>query len=179
MTPASPASLAFAAIIWSNPKGRAISSWFQLLHIHRGMCASKSLIEMDWVIQLTLTHSGVLCAFEAVALGHCHKSLSQHRTTHVLTVFIKFNWVELFLSPKTHRYTSTSCLPATADTQTQVGFFSVLSFHTLVVRNPVLKCKGVLWQGGWCKSAKRHAQGGRVRLYFHLLILNKWFYRCY
>lgn len=53
---------------------------------------------MDWVIQLTLTHLGVLCAVEAFALGNCHKSLSHHRnSTPVLTVFIKLNWVKLFL----------------------------------------------------------------------------------
>lgn len=89
------------AIIWSNPTGRAICSWFQFPHTHKGMCALKSLIEMDWVIQLTLTHLGVLCAVEAFALGYCHKSLSRHRTsTPVLTVFIKLNWVELFLKQK-------------------------------------------------------------------------------
>lgn len=63
------------------------------------MCALKSLIEMDWVIQLTLTHLGVLCAVEAFALGYCHKSLSQHRTsTPVLAVFINLNWIEHFLN---------------------------------------------------------------------------------
>lgn len=89
------------AIIWSNPTGRAICSWFQFPHTHRGMCALKSLIEMDWVIQLTLTHLGVLCVVEAFALGYCHKSLSHHRTsTPVLTVFIKLNWIELFFNQK-------------------------------------------------------------------------------
>lgn len=51
---------------------------------------------MDWVIQLTLTHLGVLCAAEAFALGYCHKSLFHFRTsTPVLGVFIKLNWVGL------------------------------------------------------------------------------------
>lgn len=89
------------AIIWSNPTGRAICSWFQFPHTHRGMCALKSLIEMDWVIQLTPTHGGILCAVEAFALGYCHKCLSHHRTsTPILTVFIWLNWVEFFLYQK-------------------------------------------------------------------------------
>lgn len=59
------------------------------------MSALKSLIEMDWVIQLTPTHSGVLWAAGAFALGDWNKSLSRHRnSTPVLTVFIKCNWVE-------------------------------------------------------------------------------------
>lgn len=59
------------------------------------MSALKSLIEMDWVIQLTPTHLGVLCAAGAFALGDCNKSLSHHRnSTPVLAVFIKPNWVE-------------------------------------------------------------------------------------
>lgn len=62
------------------------------------MSALKSLIEMDWVIQLTPTHLGVLCAVGAFALGYCHKSLRQHRNSApVLTVFIKLNWVKLSL----------------------------------------------------------------------------------
>lgn len=65
------------------------------------MCALKSLIEMDWVIQLTLTHLGVLCAVEAFALGYCHKSLSHLRaSTPVLNAFIKLNWIERFLNQK-------------------------------------------------------------------------------
>lgn len=59
------------------------------------MSALKSLIEMDWVIQLTPTRLGVLCAARAFALGDCNKSLSRHRnSTPVLAVFIKPNWVE-------------------------------------------------------------------------------------
>lgn len=64
------------------------------------MSALKSLIEMDWVIQLTPTHLGVLCAAGAFALGDCNKSLSRHRnSTPVLAVFIKPNWVGRCHSP--------------------------------------------------------------------------------
>lgn len=87
------------AIIWSGPRGGAICRRFQFLpHTQGGTSALKSLIEMDWVIQLTPTHLGVLCAVGAFALGYCHKSLRQHRnSTPVLAVFIKLNWVKLSL----------------------------------------------------------------------------------
>lgn len=69
------------------------------------MSASKSLIEMDWVIQLTPTHLGVLCAVGAFALGYCHKSLRQHRNSApVLAVFIKLNWVKLSLIIAPHHH---------------------------------------------------------------------------
>lgn len=83
------------AIIWSKPTGGAFCSWFQFPLHTGGMSALKSLIEMDWVIQLTPTRLGVHCAAGAIALGDCNKSLSRHRnSTPVLAVFIKPNWVE-------------------------------------------------------------------------------------
>lgn len=83
------------AIIWSKPTGGAFCSWFQFPPHTGGMSALKSLIEMDWVIQLTPTRLGVLCAAGAFALGDCNKSLSRYRnSTPVLAVFIKPNWVE-------------------------------------------------------------------------------------
>lgn len=94
------------AIIWSRPSGGAICRRFQFLpHTHGGVSASKSLIEMDWVIQLTPTHLGVLCVVGAFALGYCHKSLRQHRNSApVLAVFIKLNWVKLFLIMAPHHH---------------------------------------------------------------------------
>lgn len=86
------------AIIWSKPTGGAFCSWFQFPLHTGGMSALKSLIEIDWVIQLTPSRLGILCAARAFALGDCNKSLSRHRnSTPVLALFIKPNWVE-FLS---------------------------------------------------------------------------------
>lgn len=73
----------------ANPLGRTICSRFQFPHTHQGMCALKSLIEMDWVIQLTSTHLGVLCAVEAIALGYCCKSLSHYRKNTCLHCIYK------------------------------------------------------------------------------------------
>lgn len=99
---------------------------------------------MDWVIQLTLTHLGVLCVVEAFALGYCHKSLSHHRSsTPVLAVFIKLNWVELFLNQK-------------------AAFLSHFCFSTL----PQWCCENVCvytwWQEGalWCET---HSSAKRIR----------------
>lgn len=67
----------------------------------RGMCAWKSLIGIDWVVQLTLTHSCVLCAVDAFTSGYCHRSFSRYRTiAPVLTAFTMHNWIELFLNQK-------------------------------------------------------------------------------
>lgn len=116
--PPPPLMVALLAIIWRNPTGSAIYNHFQFkIHTNthtrtQGNVCLKSLIEMDWVIQLTPTHLNILCAVAAFALGYCYKSLSHHRNTPVLDVFIKFNWVDL--------------------PQSKDRFFSHLSFSSLL-----------------------------------------------